>query len=108
MVVAANGPTKAPAAEIVAPGESTTKHMSATVRPVSTPPPRRIPDANRLLTVNEKKSFTVVCFPKFEAATTRLLTTPNLAGAMSYRPHTWYPPPSGSRESTGAVMQYGL
>ena len=67
-----------------------------------------MPEPRRVLIVNEKKSLTAVCFPKLDAGMTRLLTMPNFAGATSYRPQTWYPPPLGSCESTGAVMQYGL
>src|SRR5262245_30497095 len=96
-------------------GESTTKQLSITVRPVSTPAPNCTPEPNRVSTRMPKKSdwpqriplgvesraplfdasepetsqLNWLCSPeKFDACVTKLFTRPNFAGAMSYRPQT--------------------
>ena len=72
-----------------APGESTLKQASMTVRPVSTPAPNRMPEAKRVFKVTLKKSLTCVCFPPTSGTCfTTLLTTPNFASETSYMPQT--------------------
>src|SRR2546422_7761010 len=97
---------------VVCCGLSATKHVSHTVRPVSTPPPTRIPEASRASTEAETKWETRV--DPLPAGSSVLeffhtrLDWPNFLGETSYRPHTCWPPPPGSAGSTGVVIQYGL
>src|SRR4051812_19746130 len=92
----------------IAPGLSTLKQTSLTVRPVSTPPVRRMPGPNRVLMLAPTKSALRVYLPKLDACVTTFEICPNLSGLMSYNPQTGYPPPPGSLGSTGALMQYEL
>ncbi len=71
-----------------APGESTLKQASLTLRPVSTPPPTCTPRGSRAFIVTLKKSLTRVIFPKLSDCVITLLTRPNFAGLTSARPQT--------------------
>src|SRR5262245_50207039 len=91
-VVAVNGvgvrETPGRFAATPAPGESTSKHASLTVRPVSKPALNCAPDLRRVFNVRLKKSETNVSLPYCFASVTRFVTRPNFAGEMSYNPHT--------------------
>ena len=86
------------------------KQLFVVVRPVETPPPRIPPRPNLALTLISSPWNTSVCFPKFDAWLTRLPAAawPNAVGVTSYSPHSWFPPPSGSRASTGTTTQNGV
>ena len=71
-----------------APGESTSKQTSSTVRPVSTPPASRAPPRNLASKLRDTKSLTRFCLPKFDDCVTRFDTAPNRSALTSYRPQT--------------------
>ena len=71
------------------------------------PPETCPPCAKRALRVTSTPLKTSVCVPKFDPRVTTLLTLPKSVGVTSYNPQSWFPPPPGSRPSTGVVMQYG-
>src|SRR4029453_15008571 len=87
----------------IAPGLSTLKQTSLTVRPVSMPPASLMPSPKGGLMLTLKKSAVRVYFPKLDACVTTFDTSPNLSGLISYSPQTGYPPPPGSLGSEGAV-----
>src|SRR5882672_12859442 len=99
--------TGAPATSALLCGASTTIQLSVTVRPMLTPPWSSPRCAKRALKDASTPLYTSLRFPKSADGATRLSTWPNFDGLTSYNPQSWFPPPPGSRGSTGAVMQNG-
>ena len=85
-----------------------TAQLSGSRRPVLVPPCTVSPFRSRATTLTSTPCQFSICFPKLLADCASSSTCPTLVGMRLYRPLIVWPPPPGSRGSTGATMLNGV
>ena len=102
-------PAMLPGSDVAtAPGESTSKQASLTLRPVSTPPPSSTSAVSRAVTVTLKKSLTRVSFAEVLGLLDHAVDLAELRWRDVVQAADLIAAAAGQARVAGAVMQNGL